>query len=155
MSWTDSRYTELTVVSPRGGAIGLNADGLNIEQVLVDGSPASFETPQQIVSQEQCAQLTQDIDSITAEGVADAAYLKYLALLQAELQPGLIIFPRDSLLSGGEPAEPSALADATEVPAEGCALPASREGDAVSLGEVRHLSLLFHPLPGAWMEFKC
>jgi hypothetical protein len=96
------RYTELTVIAPKNGVIGLHARGLHIEQVLVDGVPASFELLQQQRFQKDQSQngAQNGEHSLSSPSeAADVCLARYLAALDAEMSPELLIRP-------GEPATP-------------------------------------------------
>lgn len=82
------RYTELEVVVPDNGIVGLHADNLMIESVVVDGEPARFEIfphYQQMDSNDRWCSVS------SAKSAADAAGSVYLSCLERELVPNLLI----------------------------------------------------------------
>lgn len=82
------RYTELEVVVPENGIVGLHADNLMIENVLVDGGPARFEIfphYQQMDSDDRWCSVS------SANSAADAAGSVYVSCLERELVPNLLI----------------------------------------------------------------
>ncbi|CAM6102974.1 unnamed protein product [Calypogeia fissa] len=85
-------YTELTVVAPKNGVIGLHAHDLHIEQVLVDGVPASFE----LLQQQQQLQNGGGHSFTSSTDAADASYLRYIAALDQEMSPELLIRPGEA-----------------------------------------------------------
>ncbi|XP_023767064.1 transcription initiation factor TFIID subunit 2 isoform X2 [Lactuca sativa] len=81
-------YTELEVVVPENGIVGLHADNLMIENVLVDGGPARFEIfphYQQMDSDDRWCSVS------SANSAADAAGSVYVSCLERELVPNLLI----------------------------------------------------------------
>ncbi|KAK1407423.1 hypothetical protein QVD17_39039 [Tagetes erecta] len=82
-------YTELEVVVPDNGIVGLHADNLMIECVMVDGEPARFEIfphYQQMVSKDRWS-----CSVSSANSAADAAGSVYVSSLERELVPNLLI----------------------------------------------------------------
>lgn len=94
MAWFS--HTELKVTTKQegkiAGLIGLHAQGLHIEQVLVDGVEARF---QFIPSQQQDNSHEGDLSngSKSQMEAADEAYRKYALDLYREMQPELLIYP--------------------------------------------------------------
>ncbi|BBM98136.1 transcription initiation factor TFIID subunit 2 [Marchantia polymorpha subsp. ruderalis] len=82
-------YTELKVVAPKSGVIGLHARGLHIEKVLVDGNPVNFEL-QQVHCVNKQDRNGASIPSSPAEA-ADIGYPRYVATLEEEMVPELLI----------------------------------------------------------------
>lgn len=83
-----ARYTELEVVVPENGIVGLHADNLMIENVMVDGEPARFEIfphYQQMDSDDRWCSVS------SANSAADAAGSVYVSCLERELVPNLLI----------------------------------------------------------------
>ncbi|KAI3673284.1 hypothetical protein L6452_39401 [Arctium lappa] len=81
-------YTELEVVVPENGIVGLHADNLMIESVMVDGGPARFEIfphYQQMDSDDRWCSVS------SANSAADAAGSVYVSCLERELVPNLLI----------------------------------------------------------------
>lgn len=81
-------YTELEVVVPDNGIVGLHADNLMIESVMVDGEPARFEIfphYQQMDSDDRWCSVS------SANSAADAAGSVYVSCLERELVPNLLI----------------------------------------------------------------
>lgn len=81
-------YTELEVVVPENGIVGLHADNLMIENVMVDGEPARFEIfphYQQMDSDDRWCSVS------SANSAADAAGSVYVSCLERELVPNLLI----------------------------------------------------------------
>ncbi|XP_057459543.1 transcription initiation factor TFIID subunit 2 isoform X2 [Actinidia eriantha] len=92
-------YTELEIVVPDNGVVGLHADNLEIERVTVDGEPAEFEVfPHNLHLDSEnrwCA-----VSSATS--AADAAGSVYLSSLERELVPNLLIMCSKSVKSVSE-----------------------------------------------------
>ncbi|XP_076922819.1 transcription initiation factor TFIID subunit 2-like isoform X2 [Bidens hawaiensis] len=81
-------YTELELVVPENGIVGLHADNLMIECVTVDGEPARFEIfphYQQMDSDDRWCSVS------SANSAADAAGSVYVSCLERELVPNLLI----------------------------------------------------------------
>ncbi|XWS37685.1 hypothetical protein CRYUN_Cryun19dG0066200 [Craigia yunnanensis] len=82
-------YTELEIEVPDIGIVGLHAENLGIESVLVDGDPTEFEYyphNQGADSENRCASaLSSPISA------ADAAAAAYISALEMELIPNLLI----------------------------------------------------------------
>ncbi|KAJ7565528.1 hypothetical protein O6H91_02G064000 [Diphasiastrum complanatum] len=93
-------HTELQVMVPANGIIGLHAKGLQIEQVLFQGSPAKFE----LSSRKQCLekQSLSNTYNYTASDAADAAFSKYVSNLEEESHPELLIYSRESTSGDNE-----------------------------------------------------
>ncbi|WCJ22004.1 Transcription initiation factor TFIID subunit 2 [Euphorbia peplus] len=82
-------YTELEIVVPDIGIVGLHAENLGIENVFVDGEPTEFEYyPHQQNAVESHMRWSRVCDVGSA---ADAAGSAYLSALQKELVPNLLI----------------------------------------------------------------
>ncbi|OMO83068.1 hypothetical protein COLO4_22715 [Corchorus olitorius] len=82
-------YTELEIEVPDIGFVGLFAENLGIESVLVDGDPAEFEYyphHQAAISEKLWASALS-----SASSAADAAAAAYVRALEAELVPNLLI----------------------------------------------------------------
>lgn len=97
------RYTELEIVVPEIGIVGLHAENLGIENVYVDGEPAEFEyypyNCQVMESESRWSYVT------TPSTAADAAGSAYISALERELVPNLLINCCKSFKSGGEQQE--------------------------------------------------
>ncbi|KAL3700556.1 hypothetical protein R1sor_018578 [Riccia sorocarpa] len=85
-------YTELTVVAPKSGVIGLHARGLHIDKVLVDGNPASFEL-KPIPGDKELSNGAHPPNSPLE--AADVGFPKYMAALEEEMVPELLISVSD------------------------------------------------------------
>lgn len=82
------RYTELQIVIPDNGIVGLHADNLAIDKVTVDGEPAEFEVfphYQHIDPKDRWSVVS------SATSAADASGSVYLSSLEIELLPNLLI----------------------------------------------------------------
>ncbi|KAK4478763.1 hypothetical protein RD792_014262 [Penstemon davidsonii] len=82
------RYTELLIVIPDNGIVGLHADNLAIERVTVDGEPAEFEVfphYQHLDPKDRWCVVS------SATSAADASGSVYLSSLELELLPNLLI----------------------------------------------------------------
>ncbi|KAI4344048.1 hypothetical protein L6164_011322 [Bauhinia variegata] len=83
-------YTELEITVPEIGFVGLHAENLGIENVLVDGEPAAFE----FYPHQQQQQLENDkrwSSAFCPSSAADAAGSVYLSALEKEMVPNLLI----------------------------------------------------------------
>ncbi|XP_010265284.1 PREDICTED: transcription initiation factor TFIID subunit 2 isoform X2 [Nelumbo nucifera] len=81
-------YTELKVSVPESGIVGLHADDLNIENILVDGEPAEFE----LFPHYQAVEDERRWCSVSsASTAADAACATYISSLDREMAPNLLI----------------------------------------------------------------
>ncbi|KAG5536300.1 hypothetical protein RHGRI_023917 [Rhododendron griersonianum] len=92
-------YTELEIVVPDNGVVGLHADNLAIERVTVDGEPALFEVfphYQALDSENRWCGVS------SATSAADAAGSVYLSSLERELVPNLLIMCSKSIKSVSE-----------------------------------------------------
>ncbi|XP_073310430.1 transcription initiation factor TFIID subunit 2 isoform X3 [Primulina huaijiensis] len=81
-------FTELKMVVPDNGIVGLHADNLVIEGVTVDGEPAEFEVfphYQQLDSKDRWCVVS------SATSAADASGSVYLSSLENELLPNVLI----------------------------------------------------------------
>lgn len=89
MFW-DFRYTELKITVPEIGIVGLHAENLGIESVLVDGEPTDFEYYPH--SAHKDAESERKWSSVTSpSSAADAAGSTYMSALERELVPNLLI----------------------------------------------------------------
>ncbi|GLJ49640.1 hypothetical protein SUGI_1053220 [Cryptomeria japonica] len=80
-------HTELKVVVPENGIIGLYANGMNIDNIFVNGLPVHFTLcPQHVYSKEERKWL-----SITCIDAAEAAGSVYFSSLEREMAPDLLI----------------------------------------------------------------
>ncbi|XP_022765844.1 transcription initiation factor TFIID subunit 2-like [Durio zibethinus] len=81
-------YTELEIEVPDMGIVGLHADNLGIENVLVDGDPTEFEyyPHNQGADSEKCCAPVSSPTSAT-----DASVAAYFTALEMELIPNLLI----------------------------------------------------------------
>lgn len=82
-------YTELEIEVPDIGIVGLHAENLGIESVLVDGDPTEFEYyphNQGADSEKRCASAVSSPAS-----AAEAAAAAYITALEMELIPNLLI----------------------------------------------------------------
>ncbi|XP_062116920.1 transcription initiation factor TFIID subunit 2 isoform X2 [Humulus lupulus] len=96
-------YTELEIVVPEIGIVGLHAENLGIESVYVDGEPAEFEYyPHNYQFTENENRWCYVTSPITA---ADAAGSAYISALERELVPNLLINCYKSFKTGGEQQE--------------------------------------------------
>lgn len=117
-------FTELKMVVPDNGIVGLHADNLVIEGVTVDGEPAEFEVfphYQQLDSKDRWCVVS------SATSAADASGSVYLSSLENELLPNVLIMCSKSTkpesgqgytqMDNGEqsPADTSRLCDAKSV----------------------------------------
>ncbi|XP_028793150.1 transcription initiation factor TFIID subunit 2 isoform X2 [Neltuma alba] len=82
-------YTELEIAVPEIGIVGLHAENVGIENVLVDGEPADFEYyphhQQQVENEKRWG------SAFSPSSAADAAASVYLSTLEKELVPNLLI----------------------------------------------------------------
>lgn len=88
------RYTELQIVVPENGIVGLHADNLEIERVTVDGDSADF----QIFPHYQHLD-PKDRWSVVSSAIsaADASGSVYFSALDLELLPNLLIMCSQSI----------------------------------------------------------
>ncbi|XP_071704745.1 transcription initiation factor TFIID subunit 2 isoform X2 [Rutidosis leptorrhynchoides] len=97
-------YTEIEVAVPENGIVGLHADNLIIESVVVDGEPARFEIfphYQQMDSDDRWCSVS------SANSAADAAGSVYVSCLERELVPNLLIMCSSEVVKAvPEPPEP-------------------------------------------------
>ncbi|KAK7330203.1 hypothetical protein VNO77_24390 [Canavalia gladiata] len=82
-------YTELEIVVPEIGIVGLHAENLGIESVWVDGEPTEFEYyphhQQQLEDEKRFSSVC------SPSSAADAAASVYMSALEKELVPNLLI----------------------------------------------------------------
>lgn len=82
-------YTELEIAVPEIGIVGLHAENIGIENVLVDGEPAEFEYyphhQQQVENDKRWS------SAFSPSSAADVAGSVYLSALEKELVPNLLI----------------------------------------------------------------
>ncbi|KAH9722545.1 transcription initiation factor TFIID subunit 2 [Citrus sinensis] len=83
-------YTELEIAVPDIGIVGLHAENLGIESVLVDGEPTEFEyyphNHQNVENEKRWRSMVSSPSS-----AADAAAAVYISALERELVPNLLI----------------------------------------------------------------
>ncbi|GAB2300049.1 hypothetical protein Dimus_034090 [Dionaea muscipula] len=92
-------YTELEILVPDSGIVGLHAENLEIERVSVDGSPTEFD----VFPHYQPVEIENRWCSVSSvSSAADAAGATYLSALQRELVPNLLIL----CCKSAEPAQP-------------------------------------------------
>ncbi|XXG51107.1 hypothetical protein AAC387_Pa02g4956 [Persea americana] len=86
-------YTELKIDVPETGLVGLHADNMTIERILVDGEPAEFEffPHYQNVDNERRWRSVSCTSS-----ASDAACSTYMSSLDKEVSPNLLILCRKS-----------------------------------------------------------
>lgn len=83
-----SRHTELKVVVPESGVIGLYANSINIDNIFVNGQPVRFTyNPPSMHSE-----IGEKLSSTTCVDAAEAACLVYFSLLEREMAPDLLVF---------------------------------------------------------------
>ncbi|GMH30011.1 hypothetical protein Nepgr_031854 [Nepenthes gracilis] len=93
-------FTELEIIVPESGIVGLHAENLEIERVSVDGEPAEFD----VFPHYQPVQIEDRWCSVSSiSSAADAAGATYLSALERELVPNLLILCHKSV----EPVQPS------------------------------------------------
>ncbi|XP_059641043.1 transcription initiation factor TFIID subunit 2 isoform X2 [Cornus florida] len=92
-------YTELEIVVPDNGIVGLHADNLAIESVTVDGEPAEFEVFPHYLHLDNDSRWCSVSSTSSA---ADAAGSVYLSSLERELVPNLLIMCCKSVKSASE-----------------------------------------------------
>lgn len=92
-------YTELEIVVPDNGIVGLHADNLAIESVTVDGEPAEFEVFPHYLNLDSGDRWC---SVSTTTSAADAAGSVYLSSLERELVPNLLIMCTKSVKSESE-----------------------------------------------------
>lgn len=94
------RYTELEIAVPDIGIVGLHAENLGIESVLVDGEPTEFEyyphSHTNVEKENRWSSVT------TPSSAADAAGSAYLSALERELVPNLLINCCKAFKTGNE-----------------------------------------------------
>ncbi|KAL3512292.1 hypothetical protein ACH5RR_025009 [Cinchona calisaya] len=108
-------YTELEIVVPENGIVGLHADNLAIENVTVDGEPAQFEVFPHYVSLDNGDRWC---SVSTATSAADAAGSVYLSSLERELVPNLLIMCSKSSKPESEQQEQTQLENESQPLAE-------------------------------------
>lgn len=93
-------YTELKVLEPTSGVVGLHAQGLNIERVLYEGTPAEHEVLPAFEGDSSdggsTISSTQKVP-VSAFDAADSAYSEYMGVLEKELAPELLVFVPESV----------------------------------------------------------
>lgn len=110
---------------PEIGIVGLHAENLGIENVLVDGEPTEFEYyPHNYPSEENESRWSYVTTPTTA---ADAAGSAYFSALEKELFPNLLINCCKAFKTGNEMQE----------------LPVSDNGVQQSSGEANQVSVFF------------
>ncbi|KAI9088415.1 hypothetical protein K1719_029864 [Acacia pycnantha] len=82
-------YTELEIAVPEIGIVGLHAENICIENVLVDGEPAEFEYYPH--HQQQVENEKRWTSAFSPSSAADVAGSIYLSSLEKELVPNLLI----------------------------------------------------------------
>ncbi|KAG8376748.1 hypothetical protein BUALT_Bualt09G0096000 [Buddleja alternifolia] len=95
-------YTELQIVIPDNGIVGLHADNLAIESVTVDGEPAEFEVfphYQHLDPKDRWCVVS------SATSAADASGSVYLSSLEIELLPNLLIMCSKTARPDSKPEE--------------------------------------------------
>ncbi|KAF5730251.1 transcription initiation factor TFIID subunit 2 isoform X1 [Tripterygium wilfordii] len=81
-------YTELEIAVPDIGIVGLHAENLGIETILVDGEPTEFE----YYPHHQHGESEKGWDLVSSPiAAADAASVAYTSALERELAPNLLI----------------------------------------------------------------
>ncbi|KAI5660153.1 hypothetical protein M9H77_28946 [Catharanthus roseus] len=109
-------YTELQIVVPENGIVGLHADNLAIESVTVDGEPAEFEVFPHYLNLDSGDRWC---SVSTATSAADAAGSVYLSSLERELVPNLLIMCTKSAKSEAEqPGQAQQANNESRLPAE-------------------------------------
>ncbi|KAM1377830.1 hypothetical protein FF1_039286 [Malus domestica] len=97
-------YTELKIVVPEIGIVGLHAENLGIESVSVDGEQTEFEYYPQ--SNHKDAESERRWSWVTSpNSAADAAGSTYISALERELVPNLLINCCKAFKAGSEPQE--------------------------------------------------
>ncbi|XP_009346760.2 transcription initiation factor TFIID subunit 2 isoform X2 [Pyrus x bretschneideri] len=97
-------YTELKIVVPEIGIVGLHAENLGIESVSVDGEQTEFEYYPQ--SNHKDAESERRWSWVTSpSSAADAAGSTYISALERELVPNLLINCCKAFKAGSEPQE--------------------------------------------------
>lgn len=81
-------HTELKVLVPKSGVIGLHANSMNIDNVFLNGLPVRFK----FYSQHQQFEIEKNWGSITYIDAAEAAGSAYFSSLEREMAPDLLIF---------------------------------------------------------------
>ncbi|GMQ11180.1 hypothetical protein CsSME_00053926 [Camellia sinensis var. sinensis] len=95
-------YTELEIAVPDNGVVGLHADNLAIDSVMVDGEPADFEVFPHCLHLDSENRWCAVSSAISA---ADAAGSVYLSSLEREMVPNLLIMCSKSVKSASEQPE--------------------------------------------------
>eukprot|EP01018_Ginkgo_biloba_P038987 Gb_36379 [translate_table: standard] len=96
-------HTELKVVVPESGVIGLYASCMNVDNVAVDGRPVQFE----FYAQHQPPEDEKRWLSVTCIDAADIAGSTYFSSLEREMAPDLLIFCSKSISSDSEEQNPA------------------------------------------------
>lgn len=81
-------HTELKVLVPKSGVIGLHANNMNIDNVFLNGLPVRFK----FYSQHQQFEIGKNWGSITSIDAAEAAGSAYFSSLEREMAPDLLIY---------------------------------------------------------------
>ncbi|PPD88014.1 hypothetical protein GOBAR_DD15048 [Gossypium barbadense] len=89
MSFCTFSYTELEIEVPDIGIVGLHAENLGIESVLVDGEPTDFEYYPRNQSSDIEKRWVSAVSSPSS--AADVAAAAYVTALETELIPNLLI----------------------------------------------------------------
>ncbi|KAL5544709.1 hypothetical protein UlMin_008493 [Ulmus minor] len=96
-------YTELEIAVPDIGIVGLHAENLGIESVLVDGEPTEFEYyPHNYQNGDSESRWS---SATTPASAADAAGSVYVSALERELAPNLLINCCKAFRNGSEQQE--------------------------------------------------
>ncbi|KNA08023.1 hypothetical protein SOVF_166440, partial [Spinacia oleracea] len=97
--WGFSCYTELEIVIPDNGVIGLHSENLEIERVLVDGEPAEFD----VFPHYQPVEIEKRWCSMSSvSSAADAAGVTYILAVEREIVSNLLILSRKSIDTGNQ-----------------------------------------------------
>ncbi|KAG9445715.1 hypothetical protein H6P81_011843 [Aristolochia fimbriata] len=92
-------YTELEVVVPDNGLVGLHADNMTIDSVSVDGEPAEFHCLPHYEAEKDEKRWSSVSCPDTA---ADAAGSSYMKTLEKEMAPNLLILSNRSTQPAGD-----------------------------------------------------
>ncbi|GMN57920.1 hypothetical protein TIFTF001_027033 [Ficus carica] len=97
------RYTELEIAVPDIGIVGLHAENLGIESVLVDGEPTEFEYYPHTYHNEEMGRRWGSVTNTSSAAAAAGAV--YLSSLERELMPSLLVNCCKGLKTGNEQQE--------------------------------------------------